>query len=92
MHSASLEFHHPVDLTGPPSLPAADYGRIAASRSDCDWTEVSLFPSACHRLRNGCAAPFELCLTIWLAGEQTGSREDVMDVLYDSIIKEHTGG
>lgn len=102
MHLASLESHHPVDLTGPPSLPAADCGRLAASRSDCDWTEVSLFPlpvmafaaDAPHRQspedsrHKNLIYRFGVCVFALVACLFTGSRGKVKNALYYEVVKE----
>lgn len=61
VHSASLESHHPVVLTGPPSLPASDLrlNKVSFHASDCDWTEVPLFSLPVIAFAADCAAPSE---------------------------------
>lgn len=97
MHLASLESHHPVDLTGPPSLPATFF-----SRSDCDWTEVSLFPlpvmafaaDAPHRQspedsrHKNLIYRFGVCVFALVACLFTGSRGKVKNALYYEVVKE----
>ena len=90
----SWEFHPSVVLTKPPSLPAT-----VLSRSDCDWTEVSLMPlpvmafgeDALHRRSPEYIGNHFCCLTVcsllWLAGF-ADSRGKVKNALYYSVFKE----
>ena len=87
VHSASLEFHHPVVLTGPPSIVATACGGYAASRSALGLDGSIMIASACHRRRYGCAVPSELLAHV-ACRFFPDSRRKVKDALYYSVFKE----
>ena len=78
----SLESHHPVVLTGPPSIVAT-----VLSRSTVGLDGSIMIASACHRRRYGCAVPSELLAHV-ACRFFPDSRRKVKDALYYSVFKE----
>lgn len=88
MHLASLESHHPVDLTGPPSFAATVLSRSALG------LDGSIFNApACRRPRCGCAAASEprtlrIACSCGLPEFSRNCRGKVENALYYEIVKE----